>query len=120
MDSKKYLLILPSCGSRTLFFITSECKSCSGHVVVFETHSSLQYHVFLMVHFKVVCFVAKPLNRSEAKVDLFKWRFKLYHKKEMLSIFHFNGHTPVFHRQTSKCEPPCKGYLTVLHENLVD
>ena len=24
----------------------------------------------LMVHFKVVCFVAKPLNRSEAKVDL--------------------------------------------------
>ena len=38
----------------------------------------------------------------------------------MLSSFHFNGHTPVFHRQTSKCEPPCKGYLTVLHENLVD
>ena len=70
MDSNKYLLILPLCGSRTLFFITSECKSCSGHVVVFETHSSLPYHVFLMVHFKVVCFVAKPLNRSEAKVDL--------------------------------------------------
>ena len=26
--------------------------------------------LFVIVHFKVACLVAKPLNRSEAKVDL--------------------------------------------------
>ena len=70
--------------------ITDDLKkpvTFDGMTVKFQVERFSGYVCFLIVHFTVVCLVAKPLNRNEAKGDLvliqtlllFKCKLLFYH-----------------------------------------
>ena len=84
--------------------ILSKKKTCP---LLFTTDESLMIILkatcWPIVRFTVVCLVAKPLNRSEARVDfvviqtllLFICKSLCYHAKLVLRLYHFKV-TPIF------------------------